>query len=349
MAFLSIIVPVYKVESYIHNCVNSILKQSFIDYELILVDDGSPDNCPEICDSFSIKDKRIKVVHKKNGGLTSAWLEGLKNISFDTHYITFIDSDDYISGTYLQEFVDVACEFAPDVIIGNTIKFYEEEERPTIQTHIGLFDKKKLESDIYPQILFNGKFHGRNYQVSRWGKFFEKNILLNNIKYCNPGTSYSEDLNITFPIMLDAEKVYFLEPSKGVYYYRMNPMSMLHSYDRTMLASIKHVFPTLIQVCKDKNREILIDQVVADSLAASVQYYKNELLNPLGLKQTKRNIQLFCNDNMLKQAISSVRWNQFRKLNVLIIKSYKNYNWFYKDIVTPLLRIIKKSGIKKPS
>ncbi|MBQ8418683.1 MAG: glycosyltransferase, partial [Phascolarctobacterium sp.] len=72
MPKLSIIVPVYKVEQYIHKCVDSILKQTFTDFELILVDDGSPDNCGKICDEYAQKDKRVRVIHKKNGGLSDA-------------------------------------------------------------------------------------------------------------------------------------------------------------------------------------------------------------------------------------------------------------------------------------
>lgn len=92
---ISIIVPIYKVEQYLDRCVESILKQTFTDFELILVDDGSPDNCPKMCDEWSKKDSRIKVIHKKNGGLSSA-----RNAGLDVargKYIGFVDSDDYIS------------------------------------------------------------------------------------------------------------------------------------------------------------------------------------------------------------------------------------------------------------
>ena len=94
MPRLSIIVPVYKVEKYIHKCVDSILNQTFTDYELILVDDGSPDNCGKICDEYAKKDSRVKVIHKKNGGQSSARNKGLDHAK--GNYISFIDSDDDI-------------------------------------------------------------------------------------------------------------------------------------------------------------------------------------------------------------------------------------------------------------
>ena len=95
MPKFSIIVPVYDVEDYIEKCINSILSQSYGDFELILVDDGSPDNCPAICDSYSKKDKRIIVIHKNNGGLSSARNSGLAVAQGE--YCWMIDSDDYIS------------------------------------------------------------------------------------------------------------------------------------------------------------------------------------------------------------------------------------------------------------
>lgn len=93
MPLFSIIVPVYNVEKYIDKCISSILEQSFKDFELILVDDGSPDNCPAICDSYAKKDSRVKVIHKQNGGASSARNKGLE--SANGKYILFIDSDDY--------------------------------------------------------------------------------------------------------------------------------------------------------------------------------------------------------------------------------------------------------------
>lgn len=93
MPKFSIIVPVYKVEKYLSECVESVLSQSFTDWELILVDDGSPDNCPKLCDEWSLEDSRIKVVHKKNGGLSSARNAGIMNCQGE--YVLFLDSDDF--------------------------------------------------------------------------------------------------------------------------------------------------------------------------------------------------------------------------------------------------------------
>ena len=101
MSKISVIVPVYKVEKYLDRCIESILSQTFTDFELILVDDGSPDNCPDMCDKWAKKDNRIRVVHKENGGLSSARNAGLDIMTGE--YVTFIDSDDYVSEVYLEK------------------------------------------------------------------------------------------------------------------------------------------------------------------------------------------------------------------------------------------------------
>ena len=100
MPLISIIVPVYKVEQYLHNCLNSVLAQSYTNWELILVDDGSPDSCGTICDEYTQKDNRIKVIHKENGGLSSARNAGLGVMTGE--FVSFLDSDDFWLSDYLK-------------------------------------------------------------------------------------------------------------------------------------------------------------------------------------------------------------------------------------------------------
>ena len=105
MPIVSVIVPVYKVENVLHYCIDSILNQTYKDFELILVDDGSPDNSRKICDEYAQKDSRIKVVQKKNGGLSDARNAGMAVAT--GKYISFIDSDDYVSDDFFECLLDV--------------------------------------------------------------------------------------------------------------------------------------------------------------------------------------------------------------------------------------------------
>ena len=112
MPTISIIVPVYKVENYIHRCVDSILGQTYADFELILVDDGSPDNCGAICDDYAAKDSRVVVIHQENGGLSAARNAGIDWVlaNSNSQWLTFIDSDDWVNKTYLESLLEVADE-----------------------------------------------------------------------------------------------------------------------------------------------------------------------------------------------------------------------------------------------
>ena len=110
---LSVVVPVYKVEKYLARCIESILEQSFADFELILVDDGSPDRCPAICDEYAQKDDRIKVIHQTNRGLSSARNAGIECASGE--YIAFIDSDDFISKNMFSILMQNALDHQADI------------------------------------------------------------------------------------------------------------------------------------------------------------------------------------------------------------------------------------------
>ena len=112
---ISIIIPIYNVEKYLNKCVQSVIEQTYKNLEIILVDDGSPDNCPKICDEWANKDKRIKVIHKQNGGVSSARNEGLKNITGE--YVVFIDPDDYVSKDFLYNLISVANNDLVDMVI----------------------------------------------------------------------------------------------------------------------------------------------------------------------------------------------------------------------------------------
>lgn len=120
MPEVSIIVPVYNVEKYLKQCIDSILVQTFGDFELILVDDGSPDKCPEICDEYAKKDGRVKVIHKENGGLSSARNAGMKIAR--GKYILFCDSDDYVNKEWCASLMDTALKVSDSFIFGQIIR-----------------------------------------------------------------------------------------------------------------------------------------------------------------------------------------------------------------------------------
>ena len=119
---ISVIVPIYKVEKYLHRCVDSILNQSYTDFELLLIDDGSPDRCPQICDEYARQGDRIRVFHKSNGGLSDARNYGLDRMQGD--YVSFIDSDDYVGPDYLKTLMELISEYDVPVALDETAGQY---------------------------------------------------------------------------------------------------------------------------------------------------------------------------------------------------------------------------------
>lgn len=149
---VSIIVPIYNVEKYLKECIESILNQTYKNLEIILIDDESPDNCGKICNDYALMDNRIKVIHKKNGGLSDARNAGLEIMTGE--YLMFVDSDDYISYDCVEKLYELSVLHNADLVIGGTEKFDDETKEVIWSTYSGkeeiqLFDKEKSMADMF--------------------------------------------------------------------------------------------------------------------------------------------------------------------------------------------------------
>ena len=157
----SVIVPIDKVEKYLERCIDSILAQTFTDFELLLVDDGSPDRCPQICDEYATKDERIRVIHKPNGGLVSARNAGILAAKGD--FITYVDGDDWIKPELLQFVHDRIAESSQpvDMVIFSAEKIYSDHTEP-MNNHVnaGWYDRERLEKEIFPFLLVKWRKDG---------------------------------------------------------------------------------------------------------------------------------------------------------------------------------------------
>lgn len=212
---ISIIVPVYNIEEYIERCVNSIINQTYKNLEIILVDDGSNDNSSRICDYYKAQDDRIKVYHKKNGGLSDARNFGLKMIT--TNLVCFIDGDDYIETEYIE-------------ILYRNLKKYQADISVCGFSHEKNNIKKDFETDIYTKTLsvdeaLKEMINLRiNFSVCAWNKLYKKN-LFNGIEYPN-GEIY-EDVATTYKLIMNSRKIVYT--SKSLYNHCFNPSSITRS------------------------------------------------------------------------------------------------------------------------
>lgn len=212
---ISVIIPIYNVEKYLLRCINSILKQTYTNLEIILVDDGSPDNCGNICDNLKKRDKRIVVIHKKNGGLSSARNAGL-NIA-NGEYVVFIDSDDWIENDYIKKLYEDICLKDADIAVPSFCITFDDGKRKV--------DSKIKKRSVYSSeqaleiFLFNG------YLTPCVASKMWRKSLWDNIR-CPEGKLF-EDQYTTYKLLMNANKIIY-EP-KARYYYFKHQGSIGHS------------------------------------------------------------------------------------------------------------------------
>lgn len=174
MPEFSIIVPIYKVEKYLAICVDSIIGQSFCDFELILVDDGSPDTCGEICDKYSSSDTRVKVIHKENGGLSSARNAGLDIAT--GKYVIFIDSDDFWDNANALEHIHInLTDTDADVLVFPAKRYYESEDKYTYIITSDVNRTRIIDKDVNASIRYMIK--NNIYRAAAWNKVVKKSII----------------------------------------------------------------------------------------------------------------------------------------------------------------------------
>ena len=199
---ISVIVPVYKVEAYLDRCVQSIVNQTYQNLEIILVDDGSPDNCPAMCDAWAAKDSRIKVIHKENGGLSDARNAGMAVAAGE--YISFLDSDDWVDIHFLQVLYDLIVRTNADIAECCFVKTYGESILPDCSEEITVCTPEEalalhIQISMFKQVV--------------WNKLYRKNV----ITVLFEKGKYHEDEFWTYQIIANCKRLAHIE--KALYFY----------------------------------------------------------------------------------------------------------------------------------
>lgn len=236
MSVVSIIVPIYRAEKYLNKCVQSIVDQTYKNLEIILVDDGSPDNCPAICDAWAKKDSRIRVIHQRNGGFSAARNAGLDAATGT--YIQFVDSDDWIEPNMVEALVIYAQQTHADIV---RCGYYEEDGLQhlafcsTAQTHCP--DQNTLIVDLMNDGLMSGALWNKLYRHSALGE----------IRFRN---GYSEDILFNYLLLAKEPKVVYV--SEAYYHYRVNNGSVTNSTFRPSAFSIIEVKKQIMDAQTDE-------------------------------------------------------------------------------------------------
>ena len=242
---ISVIIPVYNVEKYLDRCINTVISQTLKDIEIILVDDGSPDNCPYICDEWAKKDERIKVIHKQNEGLGFARNTGLEIANGE--YVTFVDSDDYISMDGLSTLYSYACQGHYDIVYGGVQRVLQDGN---IVPYLQNIDKEFVGTDNVLCYLGGmiacgpGDVKPAEYPCSVWSGIFRLSIIKNNtIKFKREQDILCED------IVFHIELYQFINSVRKVksnyYYYCDNPgenNSLTKTFKKSKIKALQNMW-----------------------------------------------------------------------------------------------------------
>lgn len=264
---ISVIVPVYNVEKYIRRCVDSILNQTYKNFELLLVDDGSPDSCGKICDDYSKIDDRIKVIHKENGGLSSARNAGIKRSSGD--YLNFVDSDDWLESDCLEYLLELLTKNNADFSMAENIRSSNSENIK--------FKKKLFKEKVFSQKDFLSLFFKINTQKNvqyAWAKLYKKE-LFDNIKY--PDGLTDEDVPAMFNIILASSKIAY--SSKVVYNYFVNPNSITESEFSNKKFDLLYVWDLVCDFAVETNDSWIIKNAYLNRYRADFGILCNYILS----------------------------------------------------------------------
>ena len=264
---ISIIVPIYNVENYIVRCLNSIINQTYTNIEIILVDDGSPDNCPQICDEYAKRDSRIRVIHKANGGLSDARNAGMRIATGD--WFGFVDSDDFVHPQMYEILLNNALTTNAELSVCDYCLTLEEEEG-----QFSLDNKVKvIDQPIYDFIC------NKAFSVNAWNKLYKRS-LFNDLEY--PVGLLYEDLATTYKVVNLAERVTVTDAKLYAYIQRSNSImgSTRFMMKKDKVTIVREMWDFFEQSNLSAKREYL---------RATLEYCLSDVFNMLGSGTWKTN------------------------------------------------------------
>ena len=292
---LSIIVPVYNVCAFLEQCIDSILAQTFTDYELILVDDGSTDGSGEICDRYARLDGRIKVIHKENGGVVSARKAGIKAAS--GAYAGYVDGDDWIDPHMYEKMVHYMQKYDCDLIMcdvaneNKSLPFSSGSTRVDIED--GYYDLQRLKEKILPNMIYAGEFFKFGIYPVIWNKLYRREKLITHQMAIDDTIRTGEDAACVYPYIFHSESMYFMK-NMTLYHYRHSQHQMTAVYDDMYFERFKALYSFFSR-----------SEIASSPYANQLDYYYSYLIkttisnelkneNPLPFGEKLKHIKEIC-------------------------------------------------------
>lgn len=298
---ISVIVPVYNTEKYLERCVSSLTCQDWDNLEIVLVDDGSTDQSGQLCDRLALSDRRIRVIHKDNGGLILAWKRGVQEAAGD--YVSFVDSDDWVDSAMLSEMGAYLTGSKREIIASDYVIEKENGAQQYVWQGLapGEYAGERLKKEAILQLLGN---ENRCVCISRCMKLISKELICKNAHYSDPAVRMGEDLTVMLPALTDCERLVIMD-HKAYYHYLYVESSMVHKYDKGLYENIQLLRKIMLQVVKDKfageERAYMTGQAEKEYIHLLLLALKNEARgNPRGYR---KNIAAICREPEVKRLI----------------------------------------------
>lgn len=311
---VSIVIPIYNTQQYLDRCIKSVINQTYKSLEIILVDDGSPDDCHKICDEWAKKDGRIKVIHKQNQGLGMARNTGIDNATGD--YICFFDSDDYVAPDTIEKCVAAAFAHNADVVA-----FGHDDVLPdgrVIATHIPcsdsrLFCGKEIVEFLLPMCLSSNVRSYENWDLtfSAWNKLFSLSVIQNaGWRFVSEREIISEDFYSLTELYGQINRVYLL--NDVLYHYMVNQASLSRSYRSDRFEKIKGFNAAMISLCEEMGIIELLKQPIAEvTFGFSIGAIKQIVAADFSLKRRYGELKRVVRDDTLQQVLKTISYKEF--------------------------------------
>ena len=313
MSKISIIVPIYNQKEYLYRCLNCLAQQTLKDIQIILVDDGSTDDSDIICDEIVQKDARFKVFHKKNGGVSSAWIAGLRFA--DSEVIGFMDPDDYCDEDYYETLYGAMKNHNADMV---ACGYVQEREDGLVTNKV--FPSKNLKARLYcdeelNKIKAEFYLHTNTLLAAKWLKLIKKEIINKNELYFDENIGFGDDVGITFACFCDCERVMLIDYYG--YHYVTHGESITHKVSAKLTEDIIRLIKNIETICIAKKYSI--ESMHYEQYRQLIAGISLILTSDECMAVKRKLLKILRNDCVVKRLLRTKKMNKTETLKIRIL------------------------------
>ena len=328
MELITVIIPVYNVEKYLSRCVLSVINQTYKNLEIILVDDASPDNCPQICDDFAKKDSRIKVIHKQNEGLGLSRNAGL-NVA-GGEYVTFIDSDDFITENHIENLYNCIKKHSADAVIGahTIVSANGAKTEKSLNLNEGAYEEREIINQIVLPLIGTAPEYYNDIQInaSCCMNLYNLNLIRKyNLMFISERQAVGEDLFFNLNFFTKSKRVAAINETGYCYFENINSISRKYTPER--LERTVGFYNLLCETAKNIGIFDAAKSRIHRSFLMKIRVLMLLIVNSdLTKKAKKREIKNILNHNLVVRILSEYPLNKFIFSMRVFLKLMKRKN-----------------------